>query len=333
MPASNPFKKATKKQSRLRLALIGPPGSGKTYSALRVGTALARKVALIDTEFRSASKYADLFGFDVLNLEGSFHPQRYLEAIHAAEEAGYEVVVIDSLSHAWIGKDGGLDLHDQAVARQKSKNAFTAWAEVTPHHRALVTALVQCQCHLIVTLRSKVEYVQDKDSQGRTTVRKVGLAPLMRDGLEYEFDLAGDMDETNTLIISKSRCPALKRAVIAEPGEALAQQLLAWLGAGSADEPEPVIAQGEGKRDAVLTGAALLQRIRSKDDLLAREKLCPAGALLAAVRQAGERKGLGRKIEEWPEEGFQLAVAETRAFEQRVRRPREPGDDTGANNG
>lgn len=338
MSAVNPFKKATKKQTRLRLGLIGPPGSGKTYTSLAVTKAMAAilsaekgeeaKVALVDTEFHSSEKYADIFDFDVSTLDGSFHPKRYVEQIRAAESAGYDFLIIDSLSHAWIGKDGGLDLHDKAVERQRGhKNPFTAWKEVTPHHMELVQALVQCRCHLIVTVRSKVEYVQSKDANGKTTVQKVGMAPLMREGIEYEFDVTGDLDVENTLVISKTRCVALKRAVIKEPGESMARTLMEWLGSGA--PAEPVVINGASER--IVTGPALLQRITAKDAHLAAEGLCQVGDLLTFIRNVGDIKGLGRKIEEWPEEGFHLAAAEVRAFEQQrrsiPRRPRDPGDD------
>jgi hypothetical protein len=221
------FQRATKQASRLRMALIGPAGSGKTYTSLLLGRALGGKLALIDTERGSASKYADLCEFDVLELTDSFHPERYVEAVKDAEASGYATLVIDSLSHAWIGKDGGLDLHDRAVDRQKTKNSFTAWAEVTPHHNALVQALIQCRCHVIATMRAKTEYVMDEKNRPR----KVGLGPVMRDGVEYEFDVVGDMDvEHNTLVVTKTRCPALAGQSFRKPGADLARILTSWLG-------------------------------------------------------------------------------------------------------
>lgn len=232
------FKKAVKSSARLRLALIGPAGSGKTWTSLVVATAFGGRIAVIDTEKGSASKYASDFDFDVLELE-EFHPQRYVEAIREAGEAGYTSIVIDSLSHAWVGKGGGLELHDNAVARQKTKNSYTAWSEVTPHHNALVNALVQAKCHVIATMRAKTEYVQEKDERGRSVVRKVGLAPIQRDGLEYEFDVVGDMDFDNTLVITKSRCPVLANQVIQRPGKDFAATLKAWLGDGPVPDRNP----------------------------------------------------------------------------------------------
>ena len=138
------FAKATKKAAKLRMALIGPSGAGKTYTALAIGTSLGEKVAFIDTEHGSASKYAgrDGFNFDVLELD-SFHPQTYIDAIKAAEQAGYDVLVIDSLSHAWMGKDGALELVDKAAKRSQSTNTFAAWRDVTPLHNALVEVMIQ----------------------------------------------------------------------------------------------------------------------------------------------------------------------------------------------
>lgn len=230
------FKKAEKKQSYLRMALIGPAGSGKTYSALAVGSVLAqangKPLAVIDTEHGSASKYADLWPFDVLELE-SFDPRRYVEAIQAAQEAGYGVLVIDSLSHAWMGKDGALELVDRAAARTQSKNSFGAWRDVTPLHNQLVEAILSSRMHIIATMRAKTEYLVEQDERGKQSIRKAGLAPVQRDGLEYEFDVTGDLTQENNLIISKTRCPALAGAVIQRPGAQLANTLLDWLGQGA----------------------------------------------------------------------------------------------------
>jgi hypothetical protein len=224
------FQKATKKQAKLRLALIGPSGSGKTYTALTLATHLVPggRIAVIDTERGSASKYADLFTFDVQEPE-SFHPRTYIEAIAEAQAAGYDVLVIDSLSHAWMGRDGALELVDKAAKRNPSGNSFAAWRDVTPLHNALVDALLATKLHIIVTMRSKMEYVQEKDERGKTVIRKVGLQPIQRDGLEYEFDVVGDMDVDNTLVVTKTRCSVLAGAVISKPGKPLADTLAHWL--------------------------------------------------------------------------------------------------------
>lgn len=226
------FKKATKKQTWLRLGLIGPSGSGKTYTALNLAKHLGNKIAVIDTEHGSASKYADLFEFDVMELD-SFHPQRYIDGIHEAQAAGYDVLIIDSLSHAWMGKDGALELVDRAAKRSQSNNTFFAWREVTPLHNALVEAILAARMHVIVTMRAKMEYVLEINDKGKQVPRKVGLAPIQREGLEYEFDVVADMDLDNNMIVTKTRCPALSGAVIPKPGEEVANILRAWLTDGA----------------------------------------------------------------------------------------------------
>jgi len=232
------IQKATKKRSKLRLAFDGPAGAGKTYTALAVATEIAAhvggRVGLIDTERGSASLYADKFDFDVVELE-DFAPDRYVEAIRALEEGGYPVIVIDSLSHAWDGRGGALDLKDRAAA--KSGNDWTAWRNVTPMHTRMVDAMLQSRAHIVATMRSKMEYVQEKDERGKTIIRKVGMAPVQRAGMEFEFTIVGDLDQSHVLTISKTRCDALDGQVIARPGAQLAKTLMGWLDSGV--EPAP----------------------------------------------------------------------------------------------
>lgn len=237
------FQKAVKERAKLRLALIAPAGCGKTYSALAIACGLTPgKVALIDTEHGSAAKYADLFAFDTLELR-DFDPDNYVAAIQAAERAGYQTVVIDSLSHAWAGKGGALELVDKAAAKSKSGSTFHAWKDVTPKHQALIEAMLQSGCHVIATMRSKVEHVYESGK-----VKKVGLQPVQREGMEYEFDLVGDIDQDHKLVITKSRIPALSGQVISKPGAQLAAELAGWLkGAEPVKRAEP---QASGKPDA-----------------------------------------------------------------------------------
>lgn len=242
------FKKATKTQARLRLAVSGPSGAGKTFTSLRIAKGLGGKVAVIDSERGSASKYADEFSFDVLELQ-SFHPQRYVEAIKAAEAEGYDVLVIDSLSHAWAGKDGALEQVDRAGDRNKG-NKFAGWKDVTPMQNALVDAMLQSRCHVIATMRSKSEWVIEEDSRGKKVPRKIGMAPVQRDQIEYEFDVFGEMDGAK-LVITKTRCRPLRDAVINEPGEELAATLKAWLSDGA---PAPVVHAG-GSDEATIEAA------------------------------------------------------------------------------
>lgn len=240
------FKRATRQQSKLRLALIGVSGSGKTWTALTLAKYLGKRIAVIDSENGSASLYAgDAADFDVLCLD-TFAPRTYVAAIHAAEQAGYDVIIIDSLSHAWMGKDGALEMVDKAAKRSRSGNSFTAWRDVTPEHNALVDAMVRCQTHLIVTMRSKTEYVVQDGPNGKKTPEKIGMAPVQRDGLEYEFTLVGEMDLGHNLVVSKSRCSALDSAVVNRPGKDMADTLTKWLNEGAPAAERPAQQSSDG---------------------------------------------------------------------------------------
>lgn len=189
------FQKAQRTQAKLRLALCGPSGSGKTYSALLIAQGLAPegRIALIDTERGSGSLYSHLGEYDIAPLTPPFSPDRYIQLIQQAEQSGYEVLVIDSLSHAWAGEGGILDLHDKASLASRSGNSFAAWREVTPKHNALVDALIGADLHVIVTLRTKTAYEVADDGNGKKRPLKIGLAPVQRDGLEYEFTAVLDL--------------------------------------------------------------------------------------------------------------------------------------------
>ncbi len=275
------FQKATKAHSRLRMALIGPAGAGKTWTSLAIAAGLGLKVAVIDTERGSAAKYADKFNFDTLPLE-TFAPQNYIDAIKAAEEQGYDVVVIDSLSHAWMGKGGALEQVDNAAKRSTSGNSFTAWRDVTPQHNALIDAMLMSKCHIIVTMRVKTEYVLEDDIRGKKVPKKVGLAPVQRDGLEYEFDVVGSLTDTNDLLITKTRCSALAGQSISKPGADLAATLKAWLSDGVA-LPPPV-----AKPLSASTGSTAASPL---DDMM--REVC--GAKIEALRklagQASKKAG------------------------------------------
>lgn len=236
------FKQAVKTESKLRMAITGPSGSGKTYTALTLASALAGdgKVAVIDTEHASAAKYADLFGFDTAPADPPYHPDGLVRLINAAVAGGYAVLIVDSISHYWSGAGGVLDLKEDAERRMRNPNSYTAWKDVTPIHQRMVDALVRAPIHVIVTMRAKTDYIL-VDRNGKQTPQKVGMAPVQRDGFEYEFDVLMDMDIENVGRIQKTRCPALTGAAFVKPGAELAGTLAAWLtGADASQAPEPV---------------------------------------------------------------------------------------------
>ena len=151
------FQKAVKRNAKLRLSIQGPSGSGKTYTALSIATNLnAGKVAVVDTEHGSASKYADLFDFDVMELKAPYHPDNYVNAIAEAAKAGYGVVVLDSLTHAWKGEGGILELVTEIAKRKYGGNAYAAWNDATPIQKRLIESIVGSSIHVIATMRSKM---------------------------------------------------------------------------------------------------------------------------------------------------------------------------------
>lgn len=236
------FKPATREASHARIALSGPSGSGKTYTALALATALAGSVAVIDTERGSASKYVGLNGwaFDTVQPD-SYAPLSLVGLLGEAAGGGYGCVVVDSLSHYWMGVDGMLE---QADRRARNGNSFSGWKEVRPDERRMIDALVAYPGHVVVTMRSKTEYVIEEDSRGKKVPRKVGLKPEQRDGIEYEFDVVGDLDHDNTLTVVKSRIHTLARQVIPLPGEDFAKQIATWLSEG---EQVPTVAEYRGR--------------------------------------------------------------------------------------
>lgn len=268
------FKKATKKQVKARVAIAGPSGSGKTYTGLVASTALANggRIAVIDTERGSASLYSDYFSFDVLELEPPFSPKVYKQAIKAAEDAGYGVILIDSLSHAWEGEGGALDLADEATSRQRTPNSYTAWREVTPLHREMVDAMLQSKAHIVATMRSKTEYAIQKED-GKTKILKVGMAPIQRAGMEYEFTVVGDMDIDNKIVISKSRFAPLQSKVQLKPDINFFKPFVDWLNSGDAEvkaEPTKPTPQKEQPLTQIELSAAVQDTRTANGDKWAR---------------------------------------------------------------
>jgi len=223
------FRKATKEQSKLRLALFGPSGSGKTFTALRLATGMGGKIAVIDTERGSASKYADRFSFDVLELgNGDRNTEGYIAAIEAAQQAGYDILIVDSITHAWKELLADVD----RMASTFGGNKWAAWSKGTPKQTAFVDAILDYDGHIIATMRSKTAWDTSKDSRGKTQPVRVGLEPVQGKGIEYEFDLLGEMSTDHVLSILKDRTGEFQDRIIEEPGEDMGKELMEWLSSG-----------------------------------------------------------------------------------------------------
>lgn len=290
------IEKATKLQAKGRIAITGPAGAGKTYTSLLLAQELQGegRILFLDSEGRSSEKYADEFDFDILPLVAPYSVQTYLEAVKfAGEQEGYSVIIVDSLSHAWAGEGGALEQVDAAKSKYKG-NTYIAWRDVTPTQWKMVEAILQNPKHVIACMRTKMEYLMEKDG-GKTTVKKVGLAPIQRAGMEYEFDLVLDMDWDHRAIVSKTRMNSIADKVFLKPGKELGQEILAWLSSGEAERPEPIV-----KKEAETT----VDEEPTPEDKGPRD--FTQGDLVALARQ---RYGYGGK-----EVGAALKVAGFNAF-------------------
>ena len=224
------FRKAERRKAKLRLGITGPAGSGKTYGALLVAFGLGGKIAMIDTENGSGDLYSALGDYDIGSLSAPYTVQKYLQAIHDAENSGYNVLIIDSLSHAWNGEGGLLDMQGR-IADQSRMNSFAAWRQVTPLHNKLVETMLSSPCHIIATMRSKTDYVQVENERGRTEIRKVGLAPVQREGMDYEFGTVFDLSADHTVTVSKDRTSLFDGEVFRLSQET-GHKLKEWLDSG-----------------------------------------------------------------------------------------------------
>jgi len=241
------FKKATKEQSKLRLAIFGPTGSGKTYTSLSIGVGMAEaiggKVALIDSEKGSASKYSGFFDFDTLELVDRVHRapnsppifdksiEGYVDAMREAAKNKYDVLIIDSGSHAWQEL---LEDIDRLTETKYKGNSFRAWSEGTPKQKHFVNAILGYPGHIIMTMRSKMEYSLERDKDGRTKVNKLGLSPEQGKAIEYEFDQLMEITTGHFATITKDRTSKFQDQVIDRPGKEFGKEMIEWLNEGSA---------------------------------------------------------------------------------------------------
>ena len=235
------FEKVTRQRAKLRMALTGVSGAGKTLGALYIAYGITNdwgKIALIDTEHERARFYAnrsDLGTGEFLysSFAPPYSPDRYKALVtEGAAVVGPDgVVIVDSFSHAWNNEGGILDLKEK-VAAQKGKNDYTAWNEAGKEQNALVNSILSADCHVIVTMRSKMEYALVENDRGKMEPRKMGLAPIQRDNTEYEFDIVLDIARNHIATASKDVTFLDRFGAVITPG--LGRDLAKWLNSGEA---------------------------------------------------------------------------------------------------
>jgi len=222
------LKKATRKQLKIRIGISGASGFGKTYSALLLANGITTwdKIAVIDTENDSASLYSDLGEFNSINLKAPYTPERYIEAIKTCENAGMEVIIIDSISHEWEGKGGCLEIVDSLGGR------FQDWSKVTPRHSNFITAILNCTSHVITTVRRKQEYDMVKEGN-KTVVSKFGMKEVTREGFEYELTVNIELlNDKHMAKASKDRTKLFSGKAEFIINQNTGKQLLDWCNEG-----------------------------------------------------------------------------------------------------
>lgn len=233
------FETVTRKKAKLRMALTGVSGAGKTLSALYIAYGITgdwSKIALIDTEHERARFYAnrsDLGTGEFLYapFEPPYSPMRYKEfVLQGALAVGSDgVVIIDSFTHAWNNTGGILDIKEQ-IAKQSGKNSYTAWFEAGKEQNDLVNSILAVDCHTIVTMRSKMDYAMVENDKGKLQPQKMGLAPIQREDTEYEFDIVLDIARNHIATASKDTTFLDKFGAVITPD--LGRQLKEWLDNG-----------------------------------------------------------------------------------------------------
>jgi AAA domain-containing protein len=221
------IRKAERKKAKLRLGLSGASGSGKTWSALEIATGMGGKIGMIDTEAGRGELYGNDFQYDIIRLDAPYSPERYIEAMKMFEKAGYDILIIDSLSHAWVGDGGVLSIVDKA-----GSNSFTqGWKVGTPKQNALIDALVTSKMHVITTFRAKTEYAMEKNERGKMEPHKIGLAPVQRDGIEYEYTVFMNMNQDHIVHVSKDNTKMFDQQYI-KPTQEMGAHFMRWLNTG-----------------------------------------------------------------------------------------------------
>jgi len=243
------IRKAEKRRVKLKMGISGPSGSGKTWGALALATNLwpNAKICLVDTENESASLYADQFTFDTIPLSPPYGSDRYAACIKAAVAGGYDVLIMDSISHQWDG-EGGILRRKEELDQRPGANSYTNWSKFTPEHTGFIEAIKQAPIHIIATMRSKQDYVLTDNDKGKKTPVKVGMAPVQREGLDYEFSIVFDVQMDHKAVTSKNRTGLFGNSVINIADPDVAAAIRTWLESGKAEQEAEQEAKPEPER-------------------------------------------------------------------------------------
>lgn len=247
------LKKAKRKSVKLRMSLAAPSGFGKTIGALSIAYGITKdweKIAVIDTENESASLYSDhtikKSGFHIgefltLPLQPPFTPEKYSQAIKVCEDAGIEVIIIDSITHVWSGQGGLLEDNN------KLGGSFQSWAKTTPRYQKWLDSILQSKCHVITTNRQKQGYEVTKENN-KTKVEKVGLESEIRSGYDYEMTIALDIINANHLCVaSKDRSGLFSEMPEFVISEKTGEMIIEWCNSGYDEKKVALLKMSEAK--------------------------------------------------------------------------------------
>ena len=277
------FVRATKKQKKLRLGLLGTAGCGKTFTALGIAQHFG-KIAVLDSENESASLYSDDFEFAAPPLRPEkFNVNLAADFLKSCERNGIDTAILDSFSAFWYAEGGLLQLADTTARAKYRGNTHAAWADVTPEYNRLIDLIKFAKVHVICTLRTKSEWDVEKDDKGKTKPVKVGTAPVMRADTDYEFDITAILNKENHMSIDKTRCRFVKgkiyqptkivtNADLKLVGKEFADDVKGWLNSGEAIAEEaravpsfdPELAKMiRAKYDTLIMGAESIEALRA----------------------------------------------------------------------
>ena len=286
------LRKAQRKRVKMRIALAAPSGGGKTASSLVLAYGIVKgehpdwsdeeiwsKIAVIDTENGSAELYCNhtlkgtsftIGEYNAITLEPPFTSDRYIEGIELCENNNIEVCIVDSMSHLWAG-EGGI-LSEQSNIAKRTGNSYTAWKTPTENWNKFINKMLSSKVHIICTMRSKTEYVQQKDERGKTTVRRVGMQYVARDQSDYEFSIFFDLDTDHQAMVTKDRTGIFDGqyfTITADTGMKIAK----WLDSGAVEvENKPIMVTANSNNankggNATHSEAELAEAISQIDNL------------------------------------------------------------------
>lgn len=294
---------ATRKAVAPKIVLSGCAGSGKTLSALLLAAGMIdvrtdadwADIVVADADNLSSTYYVDtaftvgdgvnepvecvtIGRFTLIDFKPPYHPDRWIKLINEVVEAKKKILILDNFSAEWEGDGGVLDWTRRLGGRASD------WSVTDPAHNRVLDAIRKAPIPIIATLREKqaIEIMKVPDGRGgeKTEVRKLGMKPKQREGIEYEFDLQMSIaHDTHTASVGTGKdrtglfSTRIPSVITPETGRTLAN----W--AKSGDEPV-------GSRGWVARRAAAIRDAKSIDELReVFQKTNTQGASLLTVEQ------------------------------------------------